>query len=74
MAYATTVERHKTREVGVGDHIVGGDQPDLGAVDDHDQHVRRRGDAGPDPSGWKRLAARSSASPSPRKRTSRPPS
>src|SRR5262249_32544026 len=27
MAYATTVERHKTREVGVGDHIVGGDQP-----------------------------------------------
>src|SRR5207302_411504 len=27
MAYATTVQRHKTREVGVGDHIVGGDQP-----------------------------------------------
>ena len=27
MAYATTVERHKTREVGVGDHIVGGDNP-----------------------------------------------
>src|SRR5262249_14657546 len=27
MAYATTVRRHKTREVGVGDHIVGGYQP-----------------------------------------------
>ena len=27
MAYATTVRRHKTREVGVGDHVVGGDQP-----------------------------------------------
>ena len=27
MAYSTTVERHKTREVGVGDHIVGGDNP-----------------------------------------------
>src|SRR5262249_57988669 len=27
MAYATTVQRHKTREVGVGDKIVGGDQP-----------------------------------------------
>ena len=27
MAYATTVRRHKTREVGVGDHIVGGEQP-----------------------------------------------
>jgi len=27
MAYATTIKRHKTREVGVGDHIVGGDQP-----------------------------------------------
>ncbi len=27
MAYATTVQRHKTREVGVGDQIVGGDQP-----------------------------------------------
>ena len=27
MAYATTVQRHKTREVGVGDHIVGGEQP-----------------------------------------------
>ena len=27
MAYATTVQRHKTREVGVDDHIVGGDQP-----------------------------------------------
>src|SRR6516225_7906481 len=27
MAYATTVQRHRTREVGVGDHIVGGDQP-----------------------------------------------
>ena len=27
MAYATTVERHKTREVGVGDQIVGGDNP-----------------------------------------------
>ena len=27
MAYATTVERHKTREVGVGGHIVGGDHP-----------------------------------------------
>ncbi len=27
MAYATTVERHKTREVAVGDHIVGGENP-----------------------------------------------
>jgi (E)-4-hydroxy-3-methylbut-2-enyl-diphosphate synthase len=27
MAYSTTVQRHKTREVGVGDHGVGGDQP-----------------------------------------------
>src|SRR5271155_4657705 len=27
MAYATTVDRHKTREVSVGDHVVGGDNP-----------------------------------------------
>ena len=27
MAYSTTVPRHKTREVGLGDHVVGGDQP-----------------------------------------------
>src|SRR6516162_6576529 len=27
MAYATTVQRHKTREVGIGDHTVGGDHP-----------------------------------------------
>src|SRR5262245_3349820 len=27
MAYATTVERHKTREVGIGDHQIGGDNP-----------------------------------------------
>jgi (E)-4-hydroxy-3-methylbut-2-enyl-diphosphate synthase len=27
MAYATTVTRHKTREVGVGDHVVGGTNP-----------------------------------------------
>lgn len=27
MAYSTTVTRHKTREVGVGDHIVGGNNP-----------------------------------------------
>ncbi len=27
MAYATTVERHKTREVGLGGQIVGGDNP-----------------------------------------------
>ncbi len=27
MAYATTIERHKTREVGIGSHIVGGDHP-----------------------------------------------
>src|SRR6516164_9278602 len=27
MAYSTTVKRHKTREVGVGDHVVGGDNP-----------------------------------------------
>jgi (E)-4-hydroxy-3-methylbut-2-enyl-diphosphate synthase len=27
MAYATTVERHKTREVGLGQQIVGGDHP-----------------------------------------------
>ncbi len=27
MAYSTTVQRHKTREVGVDDHVVGGDQP-----------------------------------------------
>jgi (E)-4-hydroxy-3-methylbut-2-enyl-diphosphate synthase len=27
MAYATSVVRHKTREVGVGDHVVGGDNP-----------------------------------------------
>ncbi len=27
MAYSTTIRRHRTREVGVGDHIVGGEQP-----------------------------------------------
>lgn len=27
MAYTTTVARHKTREVGVGDHVVGGNNP-----------------------------------------------
>ena len=27
MAYSTTVSRHKTREVGLGDHIVGGEHP-----------------------------------------------
>jgi (E)-4-hydroxy-3-methylbut-2-enyl-diphosphate synthase len=27
MAYSTTVQRHKTREVGIGDHIVGGSHP-----------------------------------------------
>jgi (E)-4-hydroxy-3-methylbut-2-enyl-diphosphate synthase len=27
MAYATTVQRHKTREVAVGDHVVGGENP-----------------------------------------------
>ncbi|GAC1448394.1 MAG: flavodoxin-dependent (E)-4-hydroxy-3-methylbut-2-enyl-diphosphate synthase [Isosphaeraceae bacterium] len=27
MAYSTVVDRHKTREVGVGDHVVGGDNP-----------------------------------------------
>jgi (E)-4-hydroxy-3-methylbut-2-enyl-diphosphate synthase len=27
MAYATTVTRHKTREVGLGDHVVGGEHP-----------------------------------------------
>ena len=27
MAYSTTVARHKTREVGIDDHIVGGDNP-----------------------------------------------
>lgn len=27
MAYATTVNRHKTREVGIDDHVVGGDNP-----------------------------------------------
>lgn len=27
MAYATAVTRHKTREVGLGDHVIGGDQP-----------------------------------------------
>src|SRR5271170_1502950 len=27
MAYSTTVERHKTREVSVGDHSVGGENP-----------------------------------------------
>src|SRR5579862_8592185 len=27
MAYATAVQRHKTREVSVGDHLVGGEQP-----------------------------------------------
>jgi (E)-4-hydroxy-3-methylbut-2-enyl-diphosphate synthase len=27
MAYATTIERHKTREVSVGEQIVGGDNP-----------------------------------------------
>ncbi len=27
MAYSTTVTRHKTREVAVGDVVVGGDQP-----------------------------------------------
>lgn len=27
MAYATTVQRHKTREVAIDDHVVGGDNP-----------------------------------------------
>ena len=27
MAYSTVVSRHKTREVGVGDHVVGGENP-----------------------------------------------
>jgi (E)-4-hydroxy-3-methylbut-2-enyl-diphosphate synthase len=27
MAYATTIGRHRTREVAIGDHVVGGDQP-----------------------------------------------
>ncbi len=27
MAYASVIQRHKTREVGVGDHIVGGENP-----------------------------------------------
>jgi (E)-4-hydroxy-3-methylbut-2-enyl-diphosphate synthase len=27
MAYSTTVERHRTREIGVGDHVVGGTNP-----------------------------------------------
>ncbi|MFO0908603.1 MAG: flavodoxin-dependent (E)-4-hydroxy-3-methylbut-2-enyl-diphosphate synthase [Isosphaeraceae bacterium] len=27
MAYSTTVQRHKTREVGLGDHVVGGENP-----------------------------------------------
>jgi (E)-4-hydroxy-3-methylbut-2-enyl-diphosphate synthase len=27
MAYATTVSRHRTREVGLGDHVVGGSNP-----------------------------------------------
>ncbi|WP_165073514.1 flavodoxin-dependent (E)-4-hydroxy-3-methylbut-2-enyl-diphosphate synthase [Paludisphaera rhizosphaerae] len=29
MAYATTVPRHKTKEIGIGDHVVGGDSPIL---------------------------------------------
>jgi (E)-4-hydroxy-3-methylbut-2-enyl-diphosphate synthase len=29
MAYSTSVARHKTREVGVDDHVVGGDRPIL---------------------------------------------
>ncbi|MDX2036657.1 MAG: flavodoxin-dependent (E)-4-hydroxy-3-methylbut-2-enyl-diphosphate synthase [Isosphaeraceae bacterium] len=27
MAYSTTIARHKTREVGIGDHVVGGEHP-----------------------------------------------
>jgi (E)-4-hydroxy-3-methylbut-2-enyl-diphosphate synthase len=27
MAYSTTISRHRTREVGLGDHVVGGDNP-----------------------------------------------
>ena len=27
MAYSTVISRHKTREVGIGDHVVGGDNP-----------------------------------------------
>jgi (E)-4-hydroxy-3-methylbut-2-enyl-diphosphate synthase len=27
MAYSTSVQRHKTREVGIDDHVVGGDNP-----------------------------------------------
>jgi (E)-4-hydroxy-3-methylbut-2-enyl-diphosphate synthase len=27
MAYATTTPRHKTKEVGIGDHVVGGENP-----------------------------------------------
>ncbi|HEX8202942.1 MAG TPA: flavodoxin-dependent (E)-4-hydroxy-3-methylbut-2-enyl-diphosphate synthase [Isosphaeraceae bacterium] len=27
MAYSTTVPRHKTREVGIGEHVVGGENP-----------------------------------------------
>ena len=74
MAYSTTVERHKTREVGVGDHVVGGEQPDLGPVDDDDQHVRRRGDARADPPARRSGLRDRPGDRSPRKRTSRPPS
>jgi (E)-4-hydroxy-3-methylbut-2-enyl-diphosphate synthase len=27
MAYTTTISRHRTREVGLGDHVIGGDHP-----------------------------------------------
>jgi (E)-4-hydroxy-3-methylbut-2-enyl-diphosphate synthase len=27
MAYSTTVPRHKTREVGIGEHVLGGTNP-----------------------------------------------
>ena len=59
MAYSTTVQRHKTREVGVDDHVVGGDQPiwvqsmtTTNAFDAPATLTRRF-------AGWKRRGARS---------------
>ena len=61
--------RHKTREVKVGDSRHRRRQPDLGAVDDHHRHVRRRRDRQADPRASKRPAASWSASPCPSRRT-----
>ncbi len=61
--------RHKTREVAVGDKVVGGDNPIWVQSMTTHRHHRRRGDRRARFIAWKRPAARSSASRCPSRRT-----